>query len=438
MSTHYTLRRSSGPRQERRAFLVQTGGAILCGLSAHVSVPQSLDPARAQSGAPSDERAHGGAGGLRLFLCGDVMAGRGIDQVMSHPGDPRLYEDYVKSAAVYVEIAERANGPIPRGVAPQYVWGDALAVLERARPDVRIVNLETAVTTADDPWPGKGINYRMHPANVAFLTAAGIDCCVLANNHVLDWGYDGLRETLGSLRAIRVRTAGAGDDETESEAPAVIDLPERGRLLVFAFGSPSSGVPRRWAAQGRRPGIAVLDESAPDSVARIARRVAAVRRPGDIVIASLHWGGNWGYAVSEAQRTTARRLIDAAQVDVVHGHSSHHPRPVEVYRDKLILYGCGDFLNDYEGIGGYEGYRPELAFMYMPELDPASGRLQRLLLVPMRIRGFRVNRASREEAEWLMQTMNREGQAFGTRFEPTAEGEIDLRWGAAAAIARLE
>ena len=82
---------------------------------------------------------------VRLFLCGDVMTGRGIDQVLPHPSDPLLHEGYASSALRYVELAERANGPIPRPVDFAYVWGDALTELERRRPDVRIVNLETAV-----------------------------------------------------------------------------------------------------------------------------------------------------------------------------------------------------------------------------------------------------------------------------------------------------
>ena len=153
-----------------------------------------------------------GAAATTLFLCGDVMTGRGIDHVLPHPGDPVLHEGYATSARDYVALAERANGPISRPVAFAYVWGDALAEWARVAPDLRIVNLETAVTTRDDWQLGKGIHYRMHPANMPCLTAAGIDCCVLANNHVLDWGEAGLAETLESLRRSGLEYAGAGRD----------------------------------------------------------------------------------------------------------------------------------------------------------------------------------------------------------------------------------
>ena len=367
---------------------------------------------------------------IKVFLCGDVMTGRGIDQVLQHPGDPRLYEPYVASALEYVEIAERASGPIPRRAGPEYVWGDALEELERARPDARIVNLETAVTSSGDAWPGKGIHYRMHPANALCLAAAAIDCCVLANNHVLDWGYPGLADTLAALRGAGIRVAGAGEDAARAASPAVIDLGEGRRVLVFGYGSPSSGVPLAWNAGRRRAGVNVLDEHSRDAAERIARGVKAARRPGDLVVASIHWGSNWGYAVSNAQREFAHRLVEEAGVDIVHGHSSHHPRPMEVHAGKLIVYGSGDFLNDYEGIGGYETFRPDLALMYFPELDVASGRLLRLALVATRIRRFRVNRATEEEAEWLAITLSREGRAFGTALERQPDGHLELRWDA--------
>ncbi len=81
-----------------------------------------------------------------LFLCGDVMLGRGVDQILPNPGDPELRESYVRDARTYVALAEEANGPIPRPVGWAWPWGAALALLEQRRPDVRVVNLETSVT----------------------------------------------------------------------------------------------------------------------------------------------------------------------------------------------------------------------------------------------------------------------------------------------------
>ena len=96
------------------------------------------------------------------------------------------------------------NGPIRQPVSFAYIWGDALSELDSVSPDIRIINLETSITQSDDFWKGKGINYRMHPDNIPALTAAGIDICALANNHVLDWGYPGLQETLSSLKQAKM------------------------------------------------------------------------------------------------------------------------------------------------------------------------------------------------------------------------------------------
>jgi poly-gamma-glutamate synthesis protein (capsule biosynthesis protein) len=347
---------------------------------------------------------------------------------LPHPGDPVLHEGYATSALDYVALAERANGPIPRPADFAYVWGDALAEWARIAPDLQIVNLETAVTRRDDWQRGKGIHYRMHPANVPCLTAAGIDCCVLANNHVLDWGYAGLAETLETLRRAGLQRAGAGRDRAEAAAPAVLPVAGKGRVLVFAYGAQSSGIPPDWAAAAGLPGVNLLPDLSPATLRQIAAQVEAVKRPADVVVASIHWGGNWGYAVPAAHQRFAHGLIDRCGVDVVHGHSSHHPMGIEVYRGRPILYGCGDFLNDYEGIAGYEAYRGDLSLMYFLEVDPANGTLSRLRMVPMQMRRFRLNRASATDTRWLRAALDREGQSLGSRVEAGPEGSLALRW----------
>ena len=364
--------------------------------------------------------------GITLFLSGDVMTGRGIDQILPHAGNPRLFETCVRSALGYVRLAEAASGPVGRPRDFAYVWGDALATLRRFAPDCRIVNLETAVTSSDHAWPGKGIHYRMHPDNLPCLGAAGIDCCTLANNHVMDWGRQGLEETLGRLHRAGIATAGAGSAAAEADRPAVLAVPGKGRVLVFACATEDSGVPPAWSAGPGRPGISFLPDLGARSLAAIAGRVRAARRAGDLVLFSIHWGGNWGYDIPAPQRDFARGLIESAAVDVVHGHSSHHVKGIEVYRDKPVLYGCGDFLNDYEGIAGYEHFRGDLALMYFPTL--AAGRLTRFAMTPTRTRGFRVNAATAPDVWWLMAALNREGRQFGTRVARLGEQDLLLEW----------
>ncbi len=361
-----------------------------------------------------------------LFLCGDVMTGRGVDQILPHPGMPQLFEPLARSALNYFTLAEAVSGPIARPVDFAYIWGDALAELDAIRPAARIVNLETAITSADDHWPGKGIHYRMHPANIGALAAARIDCCVLANNHVLDWGYPGLQETLQVLHRAGIATAGAGCHATEAAAPATIH-PEGGRVLVFAIAFENAGVPLEWAAGAAQPGVCVFPMPSVAVADQIGERVAAVKRPGDIVVLSIHWGANWGYHIPSEHRTFARRLIDRCGVDLIHGHSSHHPLGMEIHSGKLVLYGCGDFLNDYEGISGYEQFRGDLALMYFPTLEAGTGNLSHLALKPMQIRKFRLTRACDADVAWLRQRLSQEVQRFGLGVERIGQGTLVLK-----------
>jgi poly-gamma-glutamate synthesis protein (capsule biosynthesis protein) len=108
-------------------------------------------------------------------------------------------------------------------------------------------------------------------------------------------------------------------------------------------------------------------------------------------------------------------LIDQARIDVVHGHSSHHPKAIEVYRKRLILYGCGDFLDDYEGIRGYEEFRGDLVLMYFPTLDVRTGELARLVMTPLQIHNFRLRHPSPSDCAWLLRTLDRECRRFGRR-----------------------
>jgi poly-gamma-glutamate synthesis protein (capsule biosynthesis protein) len=355
------------------------------------------------------------------------MTGRGIDQIMPRPCAPMLHEPYIRSALGYVELAERASGEIPRAVPFDYIWGEALDEIDRREPDFRIVNLETSIT-ADGKPEAKGINYRMHPDNVGCITAAEIDCCVLANNHVADWGLDSLDDTLLALQRAGIAVAGAGRDAYAATQPAALEQVAGRRLLVFAFACPSCGIPAHWAADEGRAGVNFLADFGEEAVASLARNVSEFRQPGDVVLASVHWGSNWGYDVPIEHRSFAHDLIDGAQADIVHGHSSHHALAIEVYAGRPILYGCGDFINDYEGIRGYEEFRPDLAVAYFLDIDDRDNRLLGLELVPFRLQKFQLVRAFARDAMWLEETLDRECRRFGHEIRLTEDGTLALSW----------
>jgi poly-gamma-glutamate synthesis protein (capsule biosynthesis protein) len=167
---------------------------------------------------------------------------------------------------------------------------------------------------------------------------------------------------------------------------------------------------------------AIRNESPPPpwTLPRLTEAAAAHQRPGDLLIASIHWGSNWGYD---------------GGFDLVHGHSSHHPKDIELYHDKLILYGCGDFINDYEGISSYEEFRGNLVLMYLPHIEIATGRLLSLKMIPMRIVRFQLRRPSPADAEWLHRVLTRESRKLGTEIVLREDGSFMIDRGGTLARA---
>ncbi len=363
---------------------------------------------------------------VTLFLCGDVMLARGIDQILAEPCDPKLYEPHMDDARDYVAIAEDVSGPIPRQAGPHYPWGDALALLDATRPDARIINLETSITRRGEHDPDKQIHYRVSPENAACLAAARVDVCTLANNHVLDWGPQGLLDTLDTLDRLRVRRCGAGRDLDEAIQPVVLELGERGRIVVFSVGCRDAGVPPWWSAEQRAPGVFALADLGEESTRQLRHAIARWRHPHTVIVLSIHWGANWGFTVQATHRRFAHHMIDDAGVDLVHGHSSHHVKGIEVHHGRPILYGCGDLLTDYEGITGNEVYRGDLGLLYFVTFN-AHGALAKLEMAPTRMQRFRVTAAGPKDLRWLATTLSRTGDALGTSAAIVGE-RLALRW----------
>lgn len=363
---------------------------------------------------------------INIFLCGDVMTGRGIDQILPNPSDPVIYEPVMKSAKGYVTLAESENGQINKPVAYSYVWGDALPILNRFDTDVKIINLETSVTKNDDYWKGKGINYRMSPDNIEVLTAAGIDHVSLSNNHILDWGYGGLVETVEVLQKSGIKYSGAGRNIAEASKPSITQINDT-RIVVLSVGSSDSGIPPEWIAGGKKPGVNLLRDYSDESIETIKKQLGNVVIPEDIVVISIHWGGNWGYNIPSKHIEFAHRLIDEAGVDIIHGHSSHHPKGIEFYKGKPVIYGAGDFLNDYEGIEGHERYRDDLTLMYFVSVNIGESAGYKVKMIPLQIRKFSLRRPSESDVKWLHETLKRESIKLGTDITMDDEGYMYMQ-----------
>ncbi len=306
------------------------------------------------------------------------------------------------------------------------VESETLDVVEDIAPDVRVLNLETSITRSDDVATDKGVHYRMSQENLPCLTVARPDACALANNHLLDFGRRGLADTRDALAAAGIPAVGAGRDADEARRPAIVSVPGRGRVTVSSLGASSSGIPETWAATANRAGINLVPDLTANTADDVAARMRAGREVGDVLIASIHWGSNWGYRMQADHIEFAHRLIEGG-VDIVHGHSSHHVRPVEVYRGKLILYGCGDLINDYEGIGRYGEFRDDLRVLYFATVKATTGRLVRRRMAPMQARQMRLHHASTDDAERLRAVLDEISRDFGSRYYRARDGILELR-----------
>jgi poly-gamma-glutamate synthesis protein (capsule biosynthesis protein) len=198
-------------------------------------------------------------------------------------------------------------------------------------------------------------------------------------------------------------------------------------VLLFSFGSTTSGIPQDWKATSISPGINLLEDLSETTAARVCDQMRAHQQPGDLIVASIHWGGNWGYEIPREQIVFAHRLIEGG-IAIVHGHSSHHVKGIEVFRGRLVLYGCGDLITDYEGITGYENFRGDLALMYLLELDSDNGELIAARLVPMQMRRLRLKHVSAADAEWLCDLLNKLGKRFGTGARLKEDNSLSLQW----------
>lgn len=284
---------------------------------------------------------------------------------------------------------------------PEYPWGDTLPLLRRA--DLLVGNLEFVLATDGRPWPGKAFHFRADPGAVASLETAGFALVSVANNHVLDFGYEAALASLATLADRGIRFAGAGEDLDAARRLAAV---RRGGLEVgmLAFTDNEPG----WEAGPDSPGVryAPVDPRDPRAAA-LLEAVARARPAVDLLVVSAHWGGNWGVDVPRSHRAFAHALVEAG-ADVVFGHSPHIPRGVEVVHGRPVLYSAGDFIDDY-AVDPVE--RNDRSFVFLLRTDGAAPT--ELRLHPTEIGDCRV-RLARGDAEQIASGMARRCAALGT------------------------
>ncbi len=208
------------------------------------------------------------------------------------------------------------------------------------RAQVAFGNLESPLTKRAKRAPTKGprggsIYLKGNPDYAFILTEAGFDVLSLANNHVMDYGEQGLSDTIYYLDQEEIKHAGAGPDLGAALAPADVDLDG----FVVRFLAFNGVEPREYAAGPGKAGTAPLDE------ATVTSAIARAKTGANLVVVSLHWGGESMAYPSSEQKRLAHRFVDAG-ADVILGHHPHVIQSVETYEGAVIAYSLGNFLFD--------------------------------------------------------------------------------------------
>jgi poly-gamma-glutamate synthesis protein (capsule biosynthesis protein) len=290
---------------------------------------------------------------VSLVLTGDVMLGRLVDRAIQSHG-------------------------------PSYPWGNTLPLLRAA--DAAVINLECVIARSGRPWARwpKVFHFRADPQAITTLQSAGVDCAVLANNHVLDYEEEAFLEMLDLLRENGIAYAGAGRTLEEARQPALLTAGNR-RIGVVAFTDNEPG----WAATPERPGTNGIPISLTEtSLGPVRESIARARAAGaDLVLFSIHWGPNMRSRPSAQFRQFAHAVIEAG-ADIYHGHSAHVFQGIEVYRGRPILYDAGDFVDDY---AVDPCLRNDWGLLFRLPIAPAG--VTQIELIPVLIADCQVNTA---------------------------------------------
>lgn len=270
-----------------------------------------------------------------------------------------------------------------------YLWGDLLNL--DFKEDIRIMNLEAAPTLSinNNDIPNKSIHYHVNLNNLPGLFTRFKYPYVLSlsNNHSIDMGLKAFtNETLKYVK----NAVGIGINDKIACGPFTIN-----NILIFAFAAGCSGVPSNWGATSVKPGIAylppIIDKNSVDIAFNVIRDgLINYQNNNKCIIISIHWGPNWSYS-NDGQifrEMLAHKLIDELQVALIYGHSSHHIRGMELYNGHFIIYGAGDFINDYENISEQKNYNTAGA-LFVIDIDNNNFKLIQLLFIPFKVEKLR-------------------------------------------------
>jgi len=200
--------------------------------------------------------------------------------------------------------------------------------------DYTVVNLETPITDASTAFP-KQYNFKASPLLLEGLKSSGVDMVSLANNHTLDYGQQGLLDTLSQLEKAGIEQIGGGKNKEEAYSEKIVEIKgQKVAFLAFSRVLPSVS----WYARDNKPGLASGYQ-----VDRAANIVENVKNKADYVLVYYHWGDEKVNRPNQDQKTIARTLIDHG-ADAIIGSHPHVLQGFETYKGKPVAYSLGNFL----------------------------------------------------------------------------------------------
>lgn len=289
-----------------------------------------------------------------------------------------------------------------------YVWGDMLPTLRSTH--FNIANLETTFTRSEQTVP-KVFNFKADPDAAECLCDTNITVVNVANNHILDYSEQGLKDTLVTLNHRGIRHTGAGMNIRQA-ASAVTFIKNDMQIAILGC---TDNEPR-WKASEDGYGVNYVNLSNADDRNRILKDISALSTTHDLVVVSIHWGPNLRMFPDAAQIEFAHEMIGHG-ASVIHGHSAHNFQGIELFKGSPIFYDTGDFIDDY---AVHDDLRNDYSFFFIVHFT--GKEFAGASLVPVMISNCQVNHASREVYEWSIPRLQKLSAVLGTVV--TNEGRI--------------
>lgn len=363
---------------------------------------------------------------MQILFAGDVMLGRLVNKVLSN--------------AQFT-----------------YVWGDTIDIIKRA--DFSFINLECPVSSKGKEWNKtfKVFHFRANLDAIQVLNSASIDYVSLANNHILDYDIEALLDTLDMLDKNNISHSGAGRNLKEAMKPAIIEKKLKSKPSNnhdSYYNVDKEEVNNNDSKNATRIGLISLTDNEPEWEAkydqaginyiptaldpdryyyRLQDYIENAKKQSDLVIVSSHVGPHFRETPSMKYVNFAHKIIDFG-ADIYWGHSNHMPQGIELYKHndnhKIILYDCGDFIDDY---AIDSNYRNDLSFIFLLHFlmdknhklsnnNSNNGNIllqnSMIELIPTKISNFMVNTipVDDNDADLIIKRMAKRCSLLGTKY----------------------